>query len=91
MFISKLNRYWSIFSLGYSTHLLLNFIDNSISPFGPFLPTIEWGLLCRWQEIPGGGWHSEFWLQPSYSFDHNLWSIFMQNNWGFYLEIEFVT
>jgi hypothetical protein len=69
--------------LGFGMHLVLDWVDNSISPLGPFLPTIEWGMLAGWGELPGGNWSSEYWLEPGYTFDHDLWSIFMYNGWGF--------
>ncbi|NVM02114.1 MAG: metal-dependent hydrolase, partial [Candidatus Helarchaeota archaeon] len=52
------------FFAGYSMHLVVDFLDNSISPLGPFDPITEWGLLAGWGPIPGGSWASEFWLPP---------------------------
>ncbi|MHA1148272.1 MAG: metal-dependent hydrolase [Promethearchaeota archaeon] len=87
----RFNPYLSAFFLGFVLHLTLDFIDNSISPLGPFdmifLGThIEWGMLCGWQEMPciDGvcGWASEFWLYPEYA-NHDLWTVFLNNGWGF--------
>ncbi|MFO8019709.1 MAG: metal-dependent hydrolase [Promethearchaeia archaeon] len=88
---SKFNSFFLAFSVGYGVHLFTDFIDNSISPLGPFVPEIQWGLIAGWSKIPGGGWESEFWLQPGYTFDNDLWSIFMKNGWGMDFGIEFLT
>ena len=65
----------------YGSHLLADFIDNSIAPLGPIFPTIEWGLVPGWGHIPLGSWASDFWLQPQYA-NHDLWTIFMSRGWG---------
>lgn len=92
--VTKFNPYAIVLFLAFFMHLVLDFIDNSISPLGPFFPLIEWGLLCGWQEIPcvNGvcGWASEFWLQPGYE-THDVWSIFMNNGWGFPIGFEFIS
>ncbi len=78
---------------GYSAHLLADFIDNSIAPWGPFDPITEWGLLT-YGPIPGGSWASEYWLPPwgpIFYHDHTLWSIFMYNGWGIPLGFEFLS
>jgi hypothetical protein len=89
--VTKLNPYMLAFSLGFGFHLFADFIDNSISPLGPFLPALQWGLIAGWSKIPGGGWESEFWTKPGYNFDNDLWSIFMKNGWGFDVGFEFIT
>ncbi len=70
----------------YGSHILADFIDNSISPLGPFFPTIEWGLIPGWGEIPLGGWTSDYWLLPEYN-NHDLWTIFMSRGWGVQLPV----
>ncbi|MGQ4873079.1 MAG: metal-dependent hydrolase [Promethearchaeia archaeon] len=97
---SKFNPYGIAFFVGYSLHMTLDFIDNSISPLGPFDiifmgKYIEWGLLTGgFQEMPcvNGvcGWQSEFWLKPEYA-NHDLWSIFLHNGWGIPIGFEFLT
>ncbi|MHA1321767.1 MAG: metal-dependent hydrolase [Candidatus Helarchaeota archaeon] len=79
---------------GYYLHLFVDFIDNSISPLGPFDPVTEWGLIAGWGPIPGGGWQSEYWLHPELypgTENHTLWSIFMNNGWGVPIGIEFLS
>lgn len=47
--------------LGFSLHLLTDFIDNTITPFGPFLPDVYWGLrLSEMFEVNGWG----VWIIP---------------------------
>lgn len=75
--------------VGYSTHLLADFIDNSITPWGPFLPNIEWGL-WYYGPIPGDSWASEYWLQPGYE-NHSLWTVFQSINWGIPVGTEFLS
>jgi hypothetical protein len=75
--------------VAFSMHLVVDYLDNSISPLGPFLPTIEVGLLCGWGVMPGS-WASEFWLLPQYK-DHYLWSIFLHNGWGIPFGAEFIS
>jgi hypothetical protein len=83
---------WSLpLFVGFSMHLLFDFLDNSIAPLGPFFPSIEWGLLCGWGEIPGGSWASEFWLEPGYDYSHDLWSVFMKYGWGVPIGFEFLS
>lgn len=86
----RFNPYLSAFFLGYVLHLIFDFMDNSISPLGPFDiiflgQYVEWGLGCGWQAMPciDGvcGWESEFWLHSEYA-DHDLWSIFLHKGWG---------
>ena len=95
----KFNPYMVAYFLAFVAHLGTDFIDNSISPIGPFdiifLDTkIEWGLLCGWQEMPcvDGvcGWASLFWQLPEYG-GHDLWTIFMNNGWGIPIGYEFLT
>ncbi|MHA1268470.1 MAG: metal-dependent hydrolase [Candidatus Helarchaeota archaeon] len=82
---------WSLpLFVGFGMHLVVDFIDNSISPLGPFFPTIEWGFIPGWGELPFGTWASEFWLLPGYE-NHDLWTIFMTNNWGFHIGFEFIS
>ncbi len=92
--LTKFNPYMLIFFLAFLAHLGTDFMDNSISPLGPFDISIEWGLLCGWQEIPcvDGvcGWASEFWLLPGYE-THDLWSVFMNNGWGIPIGFEFLS
>jgi hypothetical protein len=94
IFVTKFNSYAIIVFFAYFLHLLVDFFDNSISPLGPFLPFVEWGLLCGWQEMPcvNGvcGWASEFWLHPGYE-THDVWSIFMNKGWGFPVDFEFIS
>jgi membrane-bound metal-dependent hydrolase YbcI (DUF457 family) len=78
------------FFMAFFMHLFVDYMDNSISPLGPFLPTVELGLLCGWGIIPLGGWASEFWLDPTYKY-HDLWSIFLHNGWGIPVGSEFLT
>ncbi len=82
------------FFAGYSMGVFVDFLDNSISPLGPFDTITEWGLLAGWRPIPGGSWASEFWLPPwgplLYG-DHDLWSIFMNNGWGIPIGVEFLS
>lgn len=78
------------FLAGYYTHLFADYIDNSISPLGPFDSITELGLLPGWGPMPGGGWHSEYWLTPGYE-NHTLWSVFMNQGWGIPLGIEFLS
>jgi len=88
--VFRFNPLMIAYFLAYFGHLATDFIDNAISPLGPFDlllfgKYIEWGLLCGWQEMPcvDGvcGWASEFWLDPQYK-NHDLWSIFLNNGWG---------
>lgn len=90
IFITKFNPLMIAYFLGFFGHLATDFVDNSISPLGPFDMLIfgtyiEWGMLCGWQEMPciNGvcGWVSEFYLDPAYKY-HDLWSIFLHNRWG---------
>ena len=88
--ITKFNPYILAFFLAYVFHLGTDFIDNSISPMGPFDliflgESWEWGLLAGWGPMPciNGvcGWPSEYWLYPEYA-THDLWTIFLNNDWG---------
>lgn len=88
--VLKFNPLMIAYALGFVGHLATDFVDNSISPLGPFDMIllgkyIEWGMLCGWQEMPcmsgACGWASEFWLDPTYKY-HDLWSIFLHNGWG---------
>lgn len=97
--IMKFNPLMLVYFAGYFMHLTADFIDNSISPLGPFDiiflgKYIEWGLLCGWQEMPCikgvCGWASEFWLYPKYK-NHDLWTIFMNNGWGVPIGFEFLS
>lgn len=89
--ITKFNPLALVFLAGWGMHMFADWFDNSITPFGPFLPTLEWGMLCGWGEIPGGSWASEYWLEPGYAYDHDLWSIFMGNGWGIPFMSEFLS
>lgn len=73
----------------YSSHLLADFIDNSIAPWGPIIPNIEWGI-WYYGPIPGGSWASEYWLQPGYE-THSLWTFFLSNGWGIPIGTEFLS
>ncbi|MHA1147084.1 MAG: metal-dependent hydrolase [Promethearchaeota archaeon] len=98
--ITKSNPLMLVFFIGYIFHLSVDFIDNSISPLGPFDilflgKYIEWGLLTGgFQEMPciNGicGWESQFWLEKEYA-DHDLWSFFLHNGWGIPIGFEFLT
>jgi len=98
--ITKFNPYMLAFFFAFVLHLTADFIDNSISPLGPFDiiflgKYIEWGLLTGgFQEMPCiegvCGWASEFWLESGYA-DHDLWSIFMNNGWGIPIGFEFLS
>ena len=80
--------------VGFGLHLVADFIDNSISPFGPFLPSLEWGLMCGWGELPGGNWAAEYWLYPWLypgTENHHLWTIFLTNGWGIPIGTEFLS
>ncbi len=89
--VTKFNPFMLAFFLGYFFgHFWIDWLDNSISPLGPFdfLFTgelIEWGMLARWGPMPitptGSGWLSEYWLYPQYA-NHDLWTIFLNNGWG---------
>ncbi len=91
LLLTKFNPFALAFVFGYYAHLGTDFIDNSISPLGPFDTSTQWGLIAGWSQIPGGGWQSEFWLQSGYKFDNDLWSIFMKNGWGIRVGIEFLS
>lgn len=77
------------FFAGFGMHLAVEYVDNSITPLGPFLPNIELGLLCGWDIMPGG-WDSNFWLYTPYK-NHYLWSIFLNNGWGLPFGNEFLS
>jgi len=77
------------FFAGFGMHLAVEYIDNSITPLGPFLPKVELGLLCGWDIMPGG-WDSNFWTMDPYK-NHYLWSIFLNNGWGLPLGDEFIS
>ena len=88
--ITKVNPFMLVFFLAYMAHFWTDFIDNSVSPLGPFDILIlgqpwEWGLLSGWGPMPcvNGvcGWASDYWLYPQYA-THDLWTIFMNNGWG---------
>lgn len=100
--LNKFNPYALVFFVGFGMHLTADFIDNSISPLGPFDliflgQPYEWGLLTNGiQPMPccGGvcGWHSEFWIGCNEQYaDHDLWSIFMNNGWGIPIGSEFLS
>ncbi|MHA1298644.1 MAG: metal-dependent hydrolase [Candidatus Helarchaeota archaeon] len=94
LIVFKKNPLSLVFFAGYSSHLLADFIDNSISPLGPFDTVTTWGLIPGWVPLPGGSWASEFWLPPwgpliYRNFD--LWSIFMHNGWGIPVGSEFLS
>ena len=82
------------FLTGYSMHMGVDFVDNSITPLGPFDSITEWGLLAGWRPLPGGSWSNEYWLPPwgplLYG-NHDLWSIFMNNGWGIPIGFEFLS
>lgn len=81
------------FFTGYSMHLVVDFIDNSITPLGPFDTTTAWGLLSGWGPLPGGNWASKYWEPPWGPFykNHDLWTIFINNNWGIPFGSEFLS
>ncbi len=89
LILFRKNKYALPFFGGYGMHLVVEFIDNSIAPLGPFYPNIEWGLLSGWGPMPGT-WASEFWLLPQYE-NHYLWSIFLHNGWGIPFGSEFLS
>jgi len=98
--IKKFNPYLLAFFLGFVLHLTFDFLDNSISPLGPFDiifqgQYIEWGLLTGgFQPMPciNGvcGWASEFWFHLEYA-NHDLWTIFLNNGWGIENSFEFMS
>ncbi len=88
--LTKFNPFMLVFFIGFVAHLGTDFIDNSISPLGPFDILFlgrpwEWGLLAGWGPMPctpdGCGWLSNYWLYPEYA-THDLWTIFLNNGWG---------
>ncbi|MFX1297625.1 MAG: metal-dependent hydrolase [Promethearchaeota archaeon] len=82
------------FFAAFALHLFTDYIDNSISPLGPFFPFNELGLLCGWGTMPCVdsvcGWASEYWLDPANKY-HDLWTLFLQNGWGIPVWSEFLT
>jgi hypothetical protein len=101
--LTKFNPFMLAFFIGWVSHMGLDFMDNSISPLGPFDIILtgqpwEWGLLSGWGPMPcvDGvcGWASEYWLHldrfPQY-INHDLWTMALYNNWGVINPIEFMS
>jgi len=84
-------RKWSLPLLaGFGAHLLVDWIDNSISPLGPFIPYIESGLFTPIGILPGLSWTSEYWKNPIYMF-HDLWTLMYNLGWGIPIGMEFLS